>query len=58
MKKNNAAAVELGRLGGLAGGHKGGTNRWKGVTAEERSAILRRASAARWKGGKKKRDGG
>lgn len=40
----NAAAVELGRLGGL----KGGKARAAKLTPEERSAIAKRAAAARW----------
>lgn len=40
----NPAAVALGRLGGL----KGGKARAAKLTAEERSAIAKRAAAARW----------
>jgi hypothetical protein len=40
----NPAAVELGRLGG----RKGGKARAARLTAEERSAIAKRAAAARW----------
>lgn len=40
----NPAAVALGRLGGL----KGGKVRAAKLTAEERSAIAKRAAAARW----------
>lgn len=40
----NAAAVELGRLGGL----KGGRARALKLTAEQRSQIARRAAQARW----------
>ncbi len=40
----NPAAVELGRLGG----QKGGKARAAKLTAEERSAIAKRAAAARW----------
>jgi len=39
------AAVELGRRGGL----RGGRARAEKLTAEERSAIARKAAAARWK---------
>ncbi len=42
--KRNPAAVALGRLGGL----KGGKARAAKLTAEERSAIAKRAAAARW----------
>lgn len=42
--QKNQAAVELGRLGGL----KGGKARAKKLTAEERSAIAKRAAQARW----------
>ncbi len=40
----NPAAVELGRLGG----QKGGKARADKLTPEERSAIARKAAAARW----------
>lgn len=40
----NAAAVELGRLGGL----KGGKARAERMTPEERSESARRAVRARW----------
>jgi len=40
----NPAAVALGRLGG----QKGGKARAARLTGEERSAIARRAAAARW----------
>ncbi len=40
----NPAAVALGRLGGL----KGGKARAKSLTAEERSAIAKKAAAKRW----------
>ena len=40
----NAAAVELGRLGG----QKGGKARADKLTAEQPSAISRKAAAARW----------
>lgn len=43
-KKKNPNAVALGRLGGL----KGGPARKKALTAEERSAIARRAVNVRW----------
>lgn len=43
--EKNAAAVALGRLGGL----KGGAARAKKLTAEERSEIARVAASARWK---------
>jgi len=41
----NAAAVALGRLGGL----KGGKARAEKLTAEERSKIARNAAKIRWK---------
>jgi hypothetical protein len=41
----NPAAVELGRLGGK----KGGKARASKLTPEQRSAIARKAAAARWK---------
>src|SRR4051794_14086368 len=40
----NPAAVELGRLGG----QKGGKARAEKLTAEQRSAIAKKAAAARW----------
>ena len=43
---NNAAAVALGRKGGL----KGGRARAEKMTAEERSEAARRAARARWEG--------
>lgn len=42
--KKNAAAVALGRLGGL----KGGKARAKKLTAEERKESARKAAVARW----------
>lgn len=42
--KKNAAAVSLGRLGGL----KGGKARAKVLTPEERTAIAKKAAATRW----------
>ena len=47
-KRKNPHAVALGRKGGKAGGPKGGKARWEGVSAEERSAIARKAARARW----------
>jgi hypothetical protein len=43
-KKKNAAAVALGRKGGL----KGGRARWQGLTKQERSEVARKAVQARW----------
>jgi hypothetical protein len=40
----NPAAVELGRLGGL----KGGKARAEKLSAKKRSAIAKKAAAARW----------
>lgn len=40
-KRKNPAAVALGRRGGLARRHK--------MTAEQRSAIARKAALARWR---------
>ena len=40
----NPAAVALGRLGGVKGGHA----RAAKLTPEERQAIARKAAAARW----------
>ncbi len=47
-KAKNAAAVELGRLGGL----KGGKARAKKLSAARRTEIARKAARARW--GKKR----
>jgi hypothetical protein len=44
-REKNAAAVALGRLGGL----KGGKARAKKLTAQERREIARNAASARWK---------
>jgi hypothetical protein len=43
-RKKNAAAVALGRLGGL----KGGKARAKKLTAEQRADSARKAATARW----------
>ena len=43
-RPKNAAAVELGRMGGL----KGGRARADKLSPEERSGIAKRAAAARW----------
>jgi len=43
--KKNPAAVALGRLGGK----KGGPARAAKLTKEQRSAIAKKAAAARWK---------
>lgn len=52
----NPHAVALGRLGGKAGGKARATK----LSAEERSAIAKRAALARWSEGKSdgRRDGG
>jgi hypothetical protein len=44
----NPAAVELGRLGG----QKGGKARAAKLTAEQRSAIAKKAASARWARGR------
>jgi len=44
-KEKNAAAVALGRLGGL----KGGKARAAKLSPEERKEIARKAAAKRWK---------
>lgn len=41
----NPAAVALGRLGGLKGGHA----RAKKLTAEQRRSIAKKAASTRWK---------
>jgi hypothetical protein len=43
-RSKNAAAVALGRLGGL----KGGRARARKLTAEQRRASARKAARARW----------
>ena len=43
--EKNAAAVELGRLGGL----KGGKARAKAMTKKERTSVARLAARARWR---------
>ncbi len=50
----NAAAVALGRLGGL----KGGKARAEKLSKEKRSEIARKAAAARWKGHDSSSEGG
>jgi hypothetical protein len=49
-KQKNAAAVALGRLGGL----KGGKARAKKLTAEQRRESARKAAVARWSTAAKK----
>ena len=53
-QKKNAAAVALGRMGGL----KGGKARAAKMTAAERSASARRAVLARWARTKKAKKSG
>jgi len=48
----NPAAVALGRKGGL----KGGKARAKSLTAEERSAIAKKAAKARWQSNERRED--
>lgn len=50
----NAAAVALGRLGGL----KGGKARADKLTAQKRSEIAKKAAEARWNGQRNKAQGG
>jgi hypothetical protein len=45
VKKKNPAAVALGRLGGL----KGGKARMAKLSAQQRSALARKAVLTRWK---------
>ena len=47
LSTKNAAAVELGRLGGK----KGGAARAQKLTPEQRSEIARLAATTRWKKG-------
>jgi hypothetical protein len=44
VPEKNAAAVALGRLGGL----KGGKARAKKLSPDERTAIARKAASGRW----------
>jgi hypothetical protein len=53
-KKKNAAAVALGRLGGL----KGGKARAAKLTAKQRSESARKAVLVRWAKSKKHRERG
>jgi len=50
MKRSVVSRVmrEMGRKGGKAGGAKGGRRRMAALTPEERSALGRKAAAARW----------
>jgi hypothetical protein len=49
----NAAAVELGRMGGLVGGKA----RAAKLSAERRSEIARKAAGARWDGDRDRTNG-
>lgn len=49
-KRKNAAAVALGRRGGL----KSGKLRMTNLSPEQRSEIARKAALARWRKAKKK----
>ena len=49
MKAKNPHAVALGRLGGIAGGVKGGQARAAKMTKAERSEAARQAVNVRWK---------
>jgi hypothetical protein len=46
--QKNRHAVALGRLGGLAGGHRGGLARAAKLSPERRREIALKAAAARW----------
>jgi hypothetical protein len=46
--QKNPHAVALGRLGGLAGGPKGGKARARALSPARRRAIARKAVLARW----------
>ena len=57
MKLDRAAREllsALGRIGGKKGGPKGGKSRMESLTPEERSALGKKAAAARWSTKKKK----
>jgi len=43
---------EMGKKGGRAGGKKGGKARMASMTPEEKTALAKKAAAARWKKGK------
>ena len=47
---------EMGRRGGKKGGPKGGKARMDALSPEERSALGRKGSDARWGNGKKKKE--
>ncbi len=47
-RRKNPAAVALGRLGGQATAGRGGKARWKGVSPDERSRLMRTVIRARW----------
>jgi hypothetical protein len=50
MKKKLPAEIkEYFQREGAKGGKKGGKSRMAGMTAEQRSALAKKAAAARWK---------
>ena len=54
-KRKNPHAVALGRKGGKKGGPSGGKARWAGLSAEERSELMRKAVVTRWAKAKKRK---
>jgi hypothetical protein len=49
-----ALAKILGSRGGKAGGPLGGKNRWKGISAKQRTRVMRALARRRWGPPKKK----
>jgi hypothetical protein len=54
-KRKNPHAVALGRKGGKKGGASGGKARWAGLSAEQRSDLMRKAVVTRWAKAKKRK---
>ncbi len=48
IETKNPRLSAAGRKGGLAGGHKGGRARHQGLSAEQRTELMRQVAAARW----------
>lgn len=56
MSKANGMTATLSRWG-RRGGLKGGRARWRGISAEQRRAIMRRVGQARARKARRKKDG-